>query len=523
MRNKPARFSPIEISPGEFRRLGYGLVDRVTKHFSHLREMGVTTAPTPKRARKLIGNGSLPSKGTPPAKLLRQAAEVLFRDSLFNGHPRFWGYISGSPSPIGILGDLLASAVNPNVGAFILSPIATEIESQTVHWIAEMIGYPGKCGGILVSGGNMANFVCFLAARKEMIRWDVRAEGLQRTGRTRFRIYTSQETHTWVQKAADLFGFGTNAIRWIPVDNRLRMKPSELRRQVRDDKAQGDIPLMVIGTAGSVGTGAIDPLPEISEICAENRLWFHVDGAYGALAAVLPDAPGDLKALRKADSVAVDPHKWLYTPLEAGCALVRNPKHLVNAFSYRPPYYKFEGEEGDEPTNFYEYGLQNSRGFRALKVWLCLRQVGRSGYVRMLSDDITLARHLYEIIGRYPDLERCTTELSITTFRFVPGDLKGNAAAEEYLNQLNAKILGELQAGGEAFCSNTLIDGKFVLRACIVNFRTTKYDIEALPEITQRIGKRLDKTMRPRKLRQNHNANPNRSIIHENKTERGPK
>ncbi|MBI4429802.1 MAG: aminotransferase class V-fold PLP-dependent enzyme [Ignavibacteriales bacterium] len=496
-KRKTTRFAPLEITSTEFKKLGHDVVGQISRHLAKIQKIKVTTAPSPRQVRKLLRSGGLPRKGMAPTKLLKETSDMLFKNSLFNGHPRFWGYISGSPSPLGILGDFLASSVNPNVGAFILSPVATEIELQTVRWIAEMIGYPTDCGGILVSGGNMANFVCFLAARKAKLAWDVRAQGFKGSQGKRFWIYTSAETHTWIQKAADLFGFGTDSIRWIPVDGDLRMDLGALRRQIMDDVASGDVPLMVIGTAGSVGTGAIDPLGEIATVCREHSLWFHVDGAYGALAAVLPDAPDDLRALSMADSVAVDPHKWLYTPLEAGCALVRKQDDLVGAFSYHPPYYKFEGKEGDEPTNFYERGLQNSRGFRALKVWLTLRQVGREGYEKMISDDIQLARILHAKVTSHPELQAFTQSLSITTFRYVPSDLNvGDQNAEKYLNALNEEILGHLQRGGEAFCSNTLIRGKFVLRACIVNFRTTTEDIEALPDIVVRIGKKIDKKLR---------------------------
>ena len=490
------RHASLEITPKEFKKLGINLVGRISQHLSSLRKNGVTTAPSPSKVRKLLGGGGLPRKGVAAQRLLRQTSELLFRNSLFNGHPRFWGYISGSPAPIGILGDFLASSVNPNVGAFILSPVATEMEAQTVRWIAEMIGYPKECGGLLVSGGNMANFVCFIAARKAKLDWNVRAEGLGKPDK-RFRIYVSAETHTWIQKAADLFGFGTDAIRWIPVTNDLRMDTKALRKQIAEDRGTGEFPLMVIGTAGTVGTGAVDPLREIASICKENNLWFHVDGAYGALAAVVADAPDDLHALSLADSVAVDPHKWLYSPIEAGCALVRDPHMLTDAFSYHPPYYKFEGEEGEEPTNFYEMGPQNSRGFRALKVWLGLRHAGRAGYERMISDDIRLAKRLFEKVRTYPELEACTQGLSITTFRYAPTGLaKGSPETEEYLNKLNTKLLEQLQNGGEAFCSNTVVHGKFVLRVCIVNFRTTAEDVDALPNIVVRLGRKIHKSLR---------------------------
>jgi glutamate/tyrosine decarboxylase-like PLP-dependent enzyme len=234
----------------------------------------------------------------------------------------------------------------------------------------------------------------------------------------------------------------------------------------------------------------------IAKICQEEGLWFHVDGAYGAIAALLPEAPEELKALSLADSVAVDPHKWLYAPLEAGCALVRNPEALRDAFSFQPPYYRFEDGRGEPPINFFEQGMQNSRGFRALKVWLCLQQAGREGYVRMLSDDIALSKELFESVRAHPELEPVTQGLSITTFRFVPRDLAAaGPKREEYLNTLNTELLTRLQQGGEAYLSNAIVGGAFLLRACIVNFRTTREDIVALPRLVARIGREVHRDL----------------------------
>jgi glutamate/tyrosine decarboxylase-like PLP-dependent enzyme len=343
----------------------------------------------------------------------------------------------------------------------------------------------------MVSGGNMANFVCFLAARAAMVNWNIRESGLEGAVSGGLRIYASTGTHTWIQKAADLFGHGTNAIRWIETDRMQRMNPDALRRQILVDREQGEQPFLVIGTAGTVGCGAVDPLSELSSLCRENKLWFHVDGAYGAFAANVPGTPVDLAALADADSVAVDPHKWLYAPLEAGCALVRKPAQLLNAFSYHPTYYHFE----EEATNYFDFGMQNSRGFRALKVWTALRQAGRDGYLKMIGDDIRLAQHLNALVSAHPELEALSCGLSITTFRYVPPDLRqhaGSVETEKYLKQLNESILSRVEIGGEAFLSNAEIDGKFALRACIVNFRTSLEDVEAVPELIVRIGRQTD-------------------------------
>jgi aromatic-L-amino-acid/L-tryptophan decarboxylase len=489
------RVSPLAMSPENFRALGYQLVDRISLFLGSLPEQRVTPGESPSDVRKALGaDRSLPHLGADPAQLLNHAADLLFKHSLFNGHPRFWGYVTSSAAPIGALGELLAAAVNPNVGAWPLSPMASEIEAQTIRWVAEMLKYPLDCGGLFVSGGNMANLVCFLAARQAKAGWDVRTKGMNGT---RLRAYCSKETHTWIQKAADASGLGTDAIRWISTDDELRMNAAALRKQIRSDIEAGDRPFLVVGNAGSVSTGAIDPLPELAAICREFDLWFHVDGAYGGLAAVMPDAPGALAGLSEADSVAVDPHKWLYAPLEAGCALVRRPEQLRDAFAFHPPYYHF----GTEAINYFDLGLQNSRGFRALKVWLALQQVGRDGYIRMISDDIRLARELFKRVARCPELQAFTQSLSIATFRFVPSGLDSEkGSVGQYLDDLNRELLTRLQNSGEAYLSNAVIFGKFALRACIVNFRTSLTDVDSLAPLVVRIGRELDLVLRPQGL-----------------------
>jgi len=492
-----ARRSAISMDGTTFRTLGHRLVDQIAESLDAVPRGPVTRDASPSAVRDALDlTGPLPEAGMDPGTLLARTTELLFAHSLFNGHPRFLGYITAPPAPIGILGDFLAAAINPNVGAWTLSPAASEIEAQTVRWIAEFIGYPGGCGGLLVSGGNMANFVCFTAARAAKAGWDVRRHGAGGDNGRRLRVYASAETHTWIQKAADLGGLGTEAIRWIRTDGKLRLDVAALRRQIEADAAGGDVPCMVVGTAGSVSTGAVDPLPDIAALCREQGVWFHVDGAYGGFAAAVPEADRALRGLSLADSVAVDPHKWLYAPLEAGCALVRHPEALRAAFAYHPPYYHFD----EHATNYVDYGPQNSRGFRALKVWLALRQVGAAGYRQMIADDMRLSRAMADAVARHPELQLTTQDLSITTFRYVPRDLRthvGEEAVERHLDALNRELLDRLQRGGEAFVSNAVVGGRYVLRACIVNFHTERADVEAVLEIAARIGRTVDAGLRP--------------------------
>ena len=494
----PSRTFSLELRSDQFNKIGHAIVERAAGLFNTLPTLPVTKGEPPEAIRALLGTGSLPQKGTDPEHFINEVSSLLMQHSLFNGHPKFWGYITSSAAPIGVLGDMLAASINPNVGAFNLSPVATEIERQTIRWIAEMLDYPPDCGGLLVSGGNMANFVGFVVGCHARVPWNLREEGWN--GKPAVGVYASEETHGWLQKAADIFGLGTSAIRWIPVDRQLRMRADALREKIEEDKKRNVVPLMVIGTAGSVSTGAIDPLPEIASICREQKLWFHVDGAYGGFAAMLPDASSDLKALSLADSVAVDPHKWLYAPLEAGCTLVRKPELLKETFSFHASYYRFDETGGEPPVNFHEFGPQNSRGFRALKVWLALRQAGRDGYEELIGTDIALAKQMYDLIAAHPQLEAFTQGLSITTFRYVPADVRSTGKEwEEYLNDLNTELLDQLQRGGEAFLSNAVVDGKFLLRACIVNFRTTLQDVKDLPEIVVRYGREAEKNLLSRK------------------------
>ena len=258
---------------------------------------------------------------------------------------------------------------------------------------------------------------------------------------------------------------------------------------------------MVIGTAGDVSTGAVDDLKGISAICKTYNLWFHVDGAYGIPAAVIPELKFLFDGIEEADSIALDPHKWLYSPLEAGCTLVKDPNHLIETYSSHPVYYNFSNYDENQTQNYYEYGLQNSRGFRALKVWLTLQQVGRRGYIKMISEDIKLSKLFFQLAGGHARLEAVTQSLSITTLRYVPqGYSNGDKENDAYLNMLNETLLNELQKGGEVFLSNAMVGGKYCLRGCIVNFRTSQKDIEEIIEIIVREGEKIHHKLQENKL-----------------------
>jgi len=484
------RITPIEINKEEFQKLGYQLIDKIADFIDSIDKKPVTSTKTPSELQKILGDASLPENGTPPAELLSKTTDLLFNNSLLNGHPKFLGYITSSAAPLGALADLLASSVNPNVGAQILSPIATEIEKQTVKWLAEFIGVSSNYGGLLVSGGNMANFTAFLAARTAKAPKTIKEDGISNTSE-KLTIYCSKSTHTWVEKAAILFGLGTKSIRWIQTTPSNKIDEKILEETIKEDIKNGCKPIMVIGTAGDVSTGVVDNLKNISTISKKYDLWFHIDGAYGIPAAVIPSLKSLFEGVSEADSIALDPHKWLYSPLEAGCTLVKNPQHLIDTFSSHPEYYNFSSTEGETAQNYYEYGMQNSRGFRALKVWLTLQQVGRSGYEKLISEDIELSELLFSLAENHKELEAVTQNLSITTLRYIPANYKRSLVDKEiYLNKLNEEILNELQTGGEVFLSNAIVNEKYCLRACVVNFRTSKKDIEEIIEIIIREGRK---------------------------------
>jgi aromatic-L-amino-acid/L-tryptophan decarboxylase len=471
--------APLDIPDRDFRQLGHWLVNQIADHFDTLHDKKVTPGHTPKQVRDALGRDTFPEDGMSADEVVKRATSLLMSNSLMDGHPRFWGYIIGSGTQIGTLADMLAATINPNAGGWELAPMAIEIEKQTIGWIAEWLDYPADCGGLLVSGGAMANYIGFLTAKTVKAPWEIRSKGLQ--GGPQMKLYCSQETHTWVQKAADLFGLGTDAIEWIPTREDLKMDMVELERCVERDRAAGQFPFLVIATAGTVSTGTVDDLQAASELCKRHDLWFHVDGAYGGPAAQLPQCRDLFDGIVEADSIALDPHKWFYCPQEAGCALVRNKKHLLDTFSYRPPYYHFVDFEDEPGTNYYEYGMQNSRGFRALKVWMGLLQAGKSGLREMIGHDIEMAQLLYKLVDEANDFEAFQTNLSITTFRYIPD----STMSEDELNALNERLMVKIQSDGKAFVTNAVIDGRYLMRACIVNFRTTAEDIEGFLEVVR--------------------------------------
>jgi glutamate/tyrosine decarboxylase-like PLP-dependent enzyme len=402
-----------------------------------------------------------------------------------NSHPRFFAFINATADPLGTVGDYLASAMNSNCWGGDHASI--HVEDRVVRWIATILGQPAGAEGILTSGGSMANFTALAAARCAKAP-SVREDGL--TGTPAIVVYASEEVHNCVDKAVDLLGIGWRQLRKIPTDDSFRMRVDLLRDAIAADRRSGLRPAIVVGTAGTVNTGAIDPLDAIAEVCAAEGLWFHVDGAYGAMARISPRLAPLFRGIERADSVAADPHKWLYVPYEAGAVVVREPGRLADAFRRPAPYLVHDPDSPViGPVLFNERGPELSRGFKALKVWMGLKRHGRKGYAAAVEHDCAMARFVAEEARRRPDLEVLVEPvLSIAAFRYRP---TASALSEPDLARLNQRIVNRLVGSGAFFLSPTLLKGRTALRVAIVNFRTREDDLRALLDETTAVGRDL--------------------------------
>lgn len=487
-----------QLDSEQFRVLGHELVDRIGNFLATLPTQPIKSEWSARRIRELIGNDKLPKSASPAGEVLDRASELLCQHAMSTSHPRFWAYIMGAASPIAALADLLAAAVNPPMTSYSTSALTVAMESQTVAWMAELVGYPVGGSGLFLSGGSIANLVAFRVALVAKAGFDVNTHGLTGAAGEALCFYATADAHSSIVATAEICGLGTRAMRLVELDANGRMDVKSLRRLIQADRQAGKKPFMVVAIAGTTTLGAVDPLSEIAALCRQEDLWFHVDGAYGGVAVVSPEAPVDLRGLREADSLVIDPHKWLYMPADVGCLLTRDRHALFDAFCQGAPYYADNEEQNDlggpETLQFRDLGPQTTRSFRALKVRLALQTVGAEGCKRMITDDILLARRLYELAFAHPELEALTHSLSITTFRYVPAELPSGDEGP-YLDELNKKILHVLQARGSAYPSHTLVQGKFAIRVCIVNYNTSLADIEALPVAVAEIGAELTESM----------------------------
>jgi aromatic-L-amino-acid/L-tryptophan decarboxylase len=474
-----------QLSASEIKRMGYRAVDLIADYLTGLPNEPVFQ-PFPAELANRHLCSTIPESGMAWEEILETFAREIASFPFGNGHPRFYGWVNSPPTIISIFAEALAAAMNPSCAGGNHS--AVYVEREVINWFRQMFSFPAGAMGLLVSGGSMAALTALVAARHNRCGFDIRATGL-RGSDADLVFYRSGEGHGCYQKAIELMGVGSRNLRTVDHDAALRMIPSALDDAITADKQAGRLPIAVIASAGTVNTGAIDPLDRIADVCQRHKVWFHIDGAYGAPAILTTAYANELSALTRADSIAVDPHKWLYIPVEAGLVLVRDGTILRQTFSLVPPYLQTEGGPdgvGGLPW-FSEYGFQQTRAFRALKIWMALRYHGLEGYRSSITKDLALASYLKSLLQRDRNIEVLTPQyLSIVCFRFSPPSL---AADLDALNSVNKRILERIQLGGEVFLSSTLIDEKFWLRACIVNHRASMADIDRVHGAVQRAAR----------------------------------
>ena len=412
----------------------------------------------------------LPMEPQDPHAILGEFAAEIAANSRDNGHPRMFGYVQSSGTFVGAVGDFLASALNANVTSWRSAPAAATVERQVIDWMKAMSGFDAGGDGLLVSGGSMANLVGIVAAltsaHPDTARFGVRSLPGDPV------IYASRLVHMSVPKAAAIAGLGRDAVRMLPVDREYRLDVDALDRALEDDRRAGRVPVCVVVNAGDVNTGAVDPIAAVADVCKRHRVWLHADGAYGGFARMAPSAAELLAGLPLVDSLSLDPHKWLFVPVDSGCILVRDAAALQRAFRYAAEYVDVIATPTMSEYAFWDYGPELTRRFRALKIWMALKAYGARALSEAIERNITLARRLASLIDASPDFELLApVPLSIVCF--------GHTGGTDF-DAHNRELMLRVQHGGRSYLSNATIDGRFALRVCIVNHRTTEADLVAL-------------------------------------------
>jgi glutamate/tyrosine decarboxylase-like PLP-dependent enzyme len=492
---RPKEPRPGDIDVAELRQLGTQVADAIADYHARLDGRAVLPDVSPDEVAARFA-GELPELGESPEALVADWRERVAPLLTAVGSPRHFAYVNGSGAMIGIFAEALAACTNTNAGAWKLGPAATEIERQCLRWIARFVGYPEEAGGVLLSGGTMANFAALLTALRHVAPYDSTPDGLQDGARRgRFLVYMADhEGHVSVARVADMLNLGRRAVRLVPSGPDFRMDPSALDRMLAEDRAEGNLPFCVVAQLGSVNVGAIEPLDAIAEVCARHGVWLHGDGACGLLAAGLPETKAHFRGIERADSLSFDAHKWLGVPHDCGVLLVRRRERLRRAFSIRAAY--LDAFDSDQGLDFLEYGPQMSRAFRALKVWMVLRFFGARGLRAVLSKNLGLARRLHELVRDHPDFEVLhEPTLYIYSFRYVPNQLadrQQEPAVAQLVDQLNEDIAGSIRKSGLALLMTTHIRGRVALRMSICSQRTLAEDVDATFEAIAAAGRRLD-------------------------------
>lgn len=475
----------VDLDPGDwdaFRELGHRMIEEMADYLEHLDDRPVWQE-VPGEVRENLER-PVPAEPSDPGEVYKEFKRDILPYPIGNIHPRFFGWVEGNGTPTGALAELLAAVMNPNVG--IGEQSAMYVERQVLDWCKQMLGYPPDSSGILLSGGSMANITALTVARNAACD-AIKSEGVQAAPGS-LTAYCSSETHNCIVKAMEVIGLGNNQLRKIPVDGRHRIDTGALRERIEEDRQAGAIPFCIIGNAGTVNTGAIDPMDELLSIAREFGIWFHVDGAFGALAKLVPAYEEQLKPLEEADSIAFDLHKWMYMPYEVGCVLVRDADLHRQAFTAEAGYLEaHERGMAAGPETFSHFGMELSRGFKALKVWMSLKEHGLEKYRRLIAQNIGQAAYLGTLVEEHGKLERMADiPLNIVCYRFNPGGLE-----EADLNRLNKELLMRLHESGVAAPTYTFLDGSYVIRVSVTNHRTKKRDLDRLVETTVRIGEEV--------------------------------
>ena len=471
----------------EMRQLGHQMMDDMFNFLENIRDEPVWR-PIPE-ATKMAFDQPLPTQPQPVGDVYADFTKHVFPYPKGNVHPRFWAWVQGNGTPFGALADFLASTLNPNVA--IGEHAAMYVDRQVIDWCKTMFGWPKTGSGLLVSGGSIANITAIQVARNAFLDGQIRQKGLRQTG-GQLLLYCSTETHSCLQKAVEVAGLGSESMRKVPVDAHFRIKTDELQAMISADRAAGHLPFCLVGNAGTVNTGAIDPLDELLAISRRENLWFHIDGAFGSLAKLLPEFSQKLAAIEQADSLAFDLHKWMYLNYEVGCVLIKNAAVHRASFALQPAYLMSHERglaAGPDPTT--NWGLELSRGFKALKIWMSMKEHGLEKFARLIRQNIAQVHFLAELIENEADLELLgPVELNVCCFRYLPPSENWTT---ERLNSLNKEILMRLQEEGIASPSFTFLEGKYAIRVANVNHRSRREDFEILVRETRRLGRELAK------------------------------
>lgn len=488
---------PGDMTPDEFRRVGGAVIEAIAQYHADLDDRRVLPDVTPSEVSARFTD-PLPQMGLTAGAILADWSERVLPNLTTVGSPRHFGYVNGSGAMIGILADALAASVNTNAGAWKLGPAATEVERQAVRWIAELVGYPVDCGGLVVSGGTMANFTALLTALRHVAPYDSTPTGLQQPGhQARFLVYmSSHEGHVSVTRVADMLNLGRESVRRVPSHPDFTMDVEALAAMIAEDRSRGEIPFCVVAQLGSINVGVVDPIEAIADVCAANGVWLHGDGACGLLAALLPETRARFRGLERLDSVCFDPHKWLGVPYDCGVVMVRHAERLRRAFSITAPYLRGPEDTDDRVgLDFLEYGPEMSRGFKALKLWMTLRFFGATGLRDVLARSLALTRYLHQLVRAHAD---CVVlhepVLYLYCFQYCPAALRdrtGEPAVQEQLDRLNQEIADTMQQSGLALVMTSRIRGRVVLRMSICSHRTGEDDLRRTLEGLVDIGQRL--------------------------------